>query len=157
MDTFDYQDTKDPYSNLSKVVQTFSQNQSQSRADHLISAVGFFTPKKFGLNCDLSVHLSITRTILLIHFHFPRAGHLARSPFPARSRVLSDVLYYHRTFPTTGIMTEKWDCEGRSIDLTGKKKLVVVDFDNTCMSLVMFSDINSIPNPASECEFMVEE
>jgi hypothetical protein len=30
-------------------------------------------------------------------------------------------------------MTEKWDCQGRSIDLTGKKRLVVVDFDNTCM------------------------
>jgi len=29
-------------------------------------------------------------------------------------------------------MTEKWDIQGRSIDLTGKKKLIVVDFDNTC-------------------------
>ena len=29
------------------------------------------------------------------------------------------------------IMTEKWDCESRSVDLTGKKRLVIVDFDNT--------------------------
>jgi len=28
-------------------------------------------------------------------------------------------------------MTDKWDIQGRSIDLTGKKRLVVVDFDNT--------------------------
>lgn len=32
-------------------------------------------------------------------------------------------------------MTDKWDCQGRSIDLTGKKKLVIIDFDNTRISL----------------------
>jgi len=40
-----------------------------------------------------------------------------------------------RLFSTTAIMTSKWDCNGRSIDLTGKKRLVVVDFDNTCAFL----------------------
>jgi hypothetical protein len=38
-------------------------------------------------------------------------------------------------------MTEKWDSYGRSLDLTGKKRLVIVDFDNTCATLVdLFSD-----------------
>jgi len=40
-----------------------------------------------------------------------------------------------RQFSSTPIMTNKWDIQGRSIDLTGKKRLVVVDFDNTCTFL----------------------
>lgn len=31
-------------------------------------------------------------------------------------------------------MTSKWDFKGRSVDLTEKSKLVVIDFDNTCTS-----------------------
>jgi len=37
-------------------------------------------------------------------------------------------------------MTDKWDIQGRSIDLTGKKRLVVVDFDNT-RTLFSFSKL----------------
>ena len=38
-----------------------------------------------------------------------------------------------RKYTGTAIMTSQWDCQGRSVDLTGKKKLIVVDFDNTCI------------------------
>jgi hypothetical protein len=58
-----------------------------------------------------------------------------------RRRFSSDVL--HRTLRTTIIMTDKWDCKGRSLDLTGKKKLVIVDFDNTRMLLHVFAFGNS--------------
>jgi len=37
--------------------------------------------------------------------------------------------------PKRQTMTSKWDFNGRSVDLTEKSKLVIIDFDNTRTSL----------------------
>ena len=55
-------------------------------------------------------------------------------------------------------MTSKWDIQGRSIDLSGKKRLVVVDFDNTCILACYEKKTDgSIPDSFAEWESMAQE
>jgi hypothetical protein len=63
-----------------------------------------------------------------------------------------------RKFSTTPIMTSKWDIQGRSIDLSGKKRLVVVDFDNTCILARSEKTANgSVQNSFAEWESVAQE
>jgi hypothetical protein len=54
-------------------------------------------------------------------------------------------------------MTSKWDIQGRSIDLSGKKRLVVVDFDNTCILACSEKTDGSIPDSFAEWKSMAQE